>query len=140
MGVTVQWRGENEREPGRYGKTITFGNLRDKATGYMSYSDRVGPGIVVLGGSRDICDRLMNEGFTALAPELPSEPDKAHRVLHAAIDHLVDNWHPRIGVLAFGERRSFTENLERPIDAVVVFDDESEVDADVIDDFRYDLS
>ena len=106
----------------------------------MSYSDRVGPGIVVLGGSREICDRLMNEGFTALAPELPADSDKAHRVLHAAIDYLVDNWHPRIGVLAFGEQRSFTENLERPVDAVVVFETEGEVDDDVIDDFRYDLS
>ena len=140
MGATVQWRGENEREAERYGKTVTFGNLRDKATGYMAYSARVGPGIVVLGGSTELCDRLMNEGFTALAPELPTEFDKAQRVLNAAIDHLVDNWHPRIGVIAFGSSGVFIERLDRTTDATAVFGDETEVDEEVIDDFRYDLS
>ena len=139
MGATVQWRGENDREPVRYGKRITFGNLRDRCTAYMSYSDRVGPGIVVLGGSEALCNRLTDEGFTALAPDLPGDPDVAERTLQAALDHLLDNWHPRVGVLAFGAAGSLVHDRER-VDAVVVLDDEEQVDDDVIDDFRYDLS
>lgn len=140
MGATIQWRQENEREPARYGKIVTFGNLRDKGSGYMAYSERVGPGLVVLGGSAALCDQLMDEGFTALAPELPEDPDKATRLLRAAIDYLLDNWHPRIGILVFGEKRSFSDGLDRSVDAVVILDDESEVDEEVIDDIRYDLS
>lgn len=140
MGSTVQWRGENEREPGIYGREITFGNLRDKATAYMSYSDRVGPGIVVVGGSTELCDRLTSEGFTALAPVLPDDRPKAVRVLDAAIDHLVDNWHPRCGLLAFGDFATFARSPSRSLDAVVALEDESQVDDDLIDDLRYDLS
>lgn len=141
MGATVQWRGENQREPASYGKTISFGNLRDRGTAYMSYSDRVGPGIVVLGGSHELCDRLTAEGFTALAPELVDDADKNERLLVAAAEFLVDNWHPRLGVLAVGDG-ALSETLasRKSLDSVVVVGDESEVDDDVIDDFRYDLS
>ena len=142
MGVTVQWRGENEREPASYGKHITFGNLRDKGTAYMSYSDRVGPGIVVLGGSTELCDRLTSEGFTTLAPALPPERDRAERLLDAAVEHLLDNWHPRVGVLAFGDTRSLAESLSqrKKLDEVALLDVETDVDDDLIDDLRYELS
>lgn len=142
MGASLQWRGENEREPARYGRTITFGNLRDKASGYMSYSDRAGPGIVVVGGSPALCDFLTQEGFTALAPELGSDEEKNDRVLNAAIDHLVDNWHPRIGVVAIGAAGAFVQRVtgRRAIDGLALLETEDDLDDELIDDFRYDLS
>ena len=142
MGVTVQWRGENEREPTAYGKTIAFGNLRDKGTGYMSYSDRVGPGIVVLGGSKEICDRLTDEGFTALAPVLTEDEAKNDRLIDAAIDHLLDNWHPRVGIIGVGNAGRLVHRAldRRSVDGSAVLDDEAELDEDLIDDLRYDLS
>ncbi len=142
MGATVQWRGENEREPARYGKTVNFGNLRDKGTGYMSYSDRVGPGLVVLGGSNELCDWLTAEGFTALAPELSEDEAKNERLIDAAIDHLVDNWHPRVGILGLGSQRTRAERAttRRTVDAIAFFETEDEVNDDVLDGFRYDLS
>ena len=142
MGATVQWRGENQREPASYGKVISFGNLRDKGTGYMSYSERVGPGIVVLGGSTKLCDRLTKEGFTALAPELPPDAATADRIVLAAVDHLVDNWHPRVGLLAFGERRGLAQGIaqRKTVDAIALMEGEDDVDDELLDDFRYDLS
>lgn len=142
MGATIAWRGENEREPARYGKTISFGNLRDRGTGYMSYSDRVGPGLVVLGGSTALCDRLTREGFTALAPDLGGDEDKAARLIDAAIDHLLDNWHPRVGIVAVGARGGLGEAAasRRSVDAVAFVGTEADVDDDLLDDFRYDLS
>ena len=142
MGVTIQWRDENRREPAAYGKAITFGNLRDKGTGYMSYSERVGPGVVVLGGSARLCDWLTDEGFTALAPDLPADEEAADRIVDAAVDHLVDNWHPRVGVVAIGPGRALATRLaeRRSLDSIALFELESQVDDDVVDDFRYDLS
>lgn len=138
----MQWRGEQPREPASYGKVITFGNLRDKGTGYMSYSERVGPGVVVLGGSQQLCDWLTEEGFTALAPDLPGDEATADRIVDAAIDHLVDNWHPRVGAVAFGDQRTFARRLaeRRNLDAVALLETEAEADEELIDDFRYDLS
>ena len=143
MGATVQWRGEHEREPARYGRAVTFGNLRDRCTGYMSYSDRAGPGIVVLGGSAALCDRLTEEGFTALAPDLTDlDETTADRVVAAAVDHLLDNWHPRVGVLSFEGTHELALRVDerRGLDAVVGLAIESDVDEDVLDDLRYDLS
>lgn len=141
MGQTLRWRAEQPREPGRYGRSITFGNLRDKGTAYMSYSDRVGPGIVVLGGSPSLCDRLTEEGFTALAPDLTDVDEiKAGRLLDAAIEHLVDNWHPRCGVIALDRFHALAERCRKSLDAVGLFHDEVEIDAQIIDDLRYDLS
>lgn len=142
MGATVQWRGEQPREPESYGKVISFGNLRDKGTGYMSYSERVGPGVVVLGGSTELCDWLTEEGFTALAPDLPADETVAARLIDAAVDHLVDNWHPRVGLLAFGDRRLLAQSVadRRTLDAIVLLETETDADDELVDDFRYDLS
>ena len=142
MGASVQWRGEQQREPSSFGKIITFGNLRDRATAYMSYSERVGPGIVVLGGSVELCDRLKQEGFTALAPDLPGDEAASDRIVDAAIEHLVDNWHPRVGVIALGGRHGFAERAaqRKTLDAVVFLEGEDQVDDELVDDLRYDLS
>lgn len=142
MGATIQWRGEQPREPASYGKVISFGNLRDKGTGYMSYSERVGPGVVVLGGSTELCDRLTEEGFTALAPELPPDVETADRIVVAAIDHLVDNWHPRVALLAFGDRCGLAQAIaeRKTVDAIALLEAEDDADDDLLDDFRYDLS
>jgi hypothetical protein len=142
MGASVQWRGENSREPSSYGKTITFGNLRDKGTAYMSYSERVGPGVVVLGGSNELCDWLTEEGFTALAPLLPDDAATCDRIVDAAVDHLVDNWHPRVGVLAVGSSRPIGQRLieRRNLDGAAFLESENDADDELVDDFRYDLS
>lgn len=142
MGVTVQWRGENEREPSAYGRTVTFGNLRDRGSGYMSYSDRVGPGIVVLGGSTELCDRLTDEGFTALAPALTEDHAKNERLIDAAIDHLLDNWHPRVGIVGIGAAGVLVQEVldRRSLDGSAILEDETQLDEELIDDFRYDLS
>ena len=107
----------------RAGETITFGGLSDKATGHMGYTDRVGPSVLVLHGAeglgfgaRDYVDRLAEEGFTALAPDLFGEPgsrgsdpsqtldfETALRSVRAAATYLTENWHPRLGVVGFSE-------------------------------------
>lgn len=142
MGASLQWRGEQPREPAAYGKTISFGNLRDRATGYMSYSERVGPGLVVLGGSTELCDRLTQEGFTALAPELPPDEPTSDRIVDAAIDHLLDNWHPRVGIMAFAALCATAERAARrkSLDALVLLEGATDLDEELVDDLRYDLS
>ncbi len=149
MGVTVQWRGEPEREPHTYGKTVTFGNIRDKGSGYMSYSERIGPGVVILAEQLDpttkgFADALMHEGFTVLVPELTGiEAGRAQRVAVAAIDYLVDNWHPRIGVVAFGTAAAMAEEIgeRHPLDATALYEMAAEIDISALAvHFAYDLS
>jgi hypothetical protein len=85
---------------------------------------------------------LTEEGFTALAPDLPDDFDIADRLIDAAVDHLVDNWHPRVGVLAFGDARTAGQRLveRRTLDAVALLEHRSDAGHELIDDFRYDLS
>ena len=106
----------------RAGETITFGGLSDKTTGHMGYTARVGPSVLVLheaqgldSGTKAYVDRLAEEGFTALAPDLYGElhtrgaPNRtldlqtALRSMRAAATHLTENWHPRLGVVGFSE-------------------------------------
>src|SRR3989304_6444033 len=77
MGVTLQWRYEQTRAERRYGSIVEFGGGSAGGSGYMSHSDRVGPGVVVVhdafGLHDDViafCDELNLEGFTVLAPDL----------------------------------------------------------------------
>jgi carboxymethylenebutenolidase len=127
----------------RAGEMITFGGLSDRTTGHMGYTDRVGPSVLVLHeaqglgpGIRAYVDRLAEEGFTALAPDLYAELDArepdpgptldletALRSVRAAATHLTENWHPRLGVVGFSEgARLGTRYLDEvPRDATVAY-------------------
>ena len=122
---SLQWRHENQKESAEYGREVTFGKRRDECTGYMSYSDRVGPSVILLheffglqDPFKDYADALNREGFTVLAPDLydgrlASSVDEAKAFadkldaehvsarLKAAKSFLADNWHPRVGVIGF---------------------------------------
>ena len=122
---SLQWRHENQKESTDYGRMVTFGKRRDECTGYMSYSDRVGPSVILLheffglqDPFKDYADALNKEGFTVLAPDLydgriagsieeakrfSDELDAEHAALRlkAAKNFLADNWHPRVGVIGF---------------------------------------
>ena len=125
MSPSLQWRHENEKESVEYGRMVTFGKRRDECTGYMSYSDRVGPSVILLheffglqDPFKDYADALNKEGFTVLAPDLYDgqiarsveeakglsdalDGDRAALRLKAAKNFLADNWHPRVGVIGF---------------------------------------
>lgn len=131
----------------RAGETISFGGLSDKATGHMGYSERVGPSVLVLHeenglgpGIKAYVDRLAQEGFTALAPDLyggrfTTEPDEVAALsrsltdddslkpIRAAATHLTENWHPRLGVVGFsmGARLGTRYAGEVARDATVVY-------------------
>ncbi len=145
MGKNFVLRPENTRQPRSFGNTITFGKGRDKGTGYMSHSERVGPGVIVLHeffgltpSIRDFTDRLCDEGFTALAVDLydgatAGSVDEAlalmsslddERVLlqlKAATEHLASNWHPRVGVVGFSLGAGLTLGLTRRLDSTQPF-------------------
>jgi hypothetical protein len=151
MGATVQWRSEPDREPERFGKTITFGNLRDKGSGYMAFSERVGPSVLLVStepgpDEHAFADWLMGEGFTVLVPQLTGLPPAiAMRITTAGAEHLLDNWHPRLGLIGVGEGSALVEELarSRPCDAVLTFPDMASLNEsrdELSDDFAYDLS
>jgi hypothetical protein len=110
---------------------VTFGNLRDKGTGYMAHSDRVGPGIVLLTGepglpdwATELADHLTDEGFTVLVPALEEMDDAARdRLLMAAASFLADNWHPRVGAIAFDDATVAAKTLAQahPLDAIALY-------------------
>ena len=110
MGTSIQWR---QPPPGltnrSYGRTVGFGRGRRAGRAYMAASDRVGPGVLVVSrgdlSQEDIsfATALNNDGFTALVLE-GSYGDRTDDVLDAAGEFLTDNWHPRLGVVAFGDR------------------------------------
>jgi hypothetical protein len=151
MGATVQWRSEPEREPERFGKTVTFGNLRDKGSGYMAFSERVGPSVLVVStepgpDEHAFADWLMGEGFTVLVPQLTGlTSEAAMRIATAGAEHLLDNWHPRLGLIGIGHGSALVEELSRsrPCDAALTFPDLASLNesrGEVADDFVYDLS
>ncbi|MGH2752261.1 MAG: dienelactone hydrolase family protein [Actinomycetota bacterium] len=129
------------------GERISFGGLSDKGSGYMAYSERVGPGVLVLHDGyglipsvKRLTDRFVAEGFTALAVDLydgrvarnPDEaralaaardPDEVMPRLRAAAEHLSDNWHPRLGLVGFSVGASWATALalQIEVDATVVY-------------------
>src|SRR3989304_5774974 len=76
------------------GEMVRFPSNGQEAEGYLAKpASGSGPGVVVIqewwglnDNIRDICDRLANEGFVALAPDLfhgksTSEPDEAGKLM-----------------------------------------------------------
>ena len=129
------------------GRLISFGGLSDKGTGYMAYSERVGPSVLVvhdafglLPSVRSLADRFVAEGFTALAVDLYDgrtaddvvtanalaaglDSAASMKRLRAAAEHLSSNWHPRLGVVGFSTGASLATGLAREfdVDATVVY-------------------
>jgi carboxymethylenebutenolidase len=121
--------------------------LSDKGMGYMAYSERVGPSVLVLHDAygmlpsvRSLVDRFVAEGFTALAVDLyggktADDAAKARALaagldttdtmkrLLAAAEHLSSNWHPRLGIVGFSTGASLATALAREVDvdATVVY-------------------
>lgn len=107
------------------GEMVSFGKRKAAGTGYLARSERVGPCVLVLhdffgltSAVTEVCDRLNEEGFTALAPDLyggriARDVEEAEAFaaaldreevlgrLLASCDHLTSNWHPRLGLLGF---------------------------------------
>jgi carboxymethylenebutenolidase len=106
-------------------KTVTFGGRRTATIGYMSFSNRVGPSVLLLHdflgmqqSLRDLADVLRDEGFTVLVPDLYDgvafdsaeqaqalgmglDTEAALRRALAAAEHLTANWHPTLGAVGF---------------------------------------
>ena len=75
------------------GENVRFQSNGQEAEGYLAKPASGGPGVVVIQEwwglvphIKDICDRLANEGFVALAPDLyhgqaAAEPDEAQKLM-----------------------------------------------------------
>jgi carboxymethylenebutenolidase len=147
-GGSMQWRDEKASpENRRFGERISFGKRRDAGTGYFSYSDRVGPSVLLLHewfgltpSFEAYADALNHEGFTVLVPDLYDgvvakdiddaerlsgalDKDRMMRMLRAAAAHLTDNWHPRLGTVGFslGAMASMTLAQVLPVEATVIY-------------------
>lgn len=95
----MQWRQPPERVDRRHESVVDLGRgvLAD-----LAHSDRVGPGVLLLeGGGRSRVARWNEAGFTILAPRCAAD-DLDDRTLTGAARFLVENWHPRLGVVAVG--------------------------------------
>ncbi|MPZ68628.1 MAG: hypothetical protein GEU71_03775 [Actinobacteria bacterium] len=158
MGVTLQWRSEHTKPERRFGTTVDFGGGAARGTGYMSYSERVGPGVVVVhdafGLHDDViafCDELNLEGFTVLAPDLFDgrmardedeaaalagglDDARAARLIREAAGHLTANWHPRVGVvgLGWGAALGASAAAGSRLDALVAWGTEVEADCPLL--------
>jgi carboxymethylenebutenolidase len=133
---------------------IAFGKGRSAGTGHMSYSDRVGPSVILLHeffglqqSFKSYADMLNEQGFTVLAPDLydgtiadsvdsararAQSLDVDHTMgrIRAAAEHLTDNWHPRLGVVGFSLGAAFATQLaqELPVEASVLYYGLGEID------------
>jgi carboxymethylenebutenolidase len=130
-----------------FAKTISFGGRRDATTGYMAFSNRVGPSVLVLHdfmgmhrSAREFADALRDEGFTVLVPDLYAgaafqDAQEAHamgftaggepamRRALAAAEHLTTNWHPTLGAVGFslGADLATTVAQEVDLEATVLY-------------------
>jgi carboxymethylenebutenolidase len=147
MGGPIQWREPPASEPRHFATEVDFGTRRSPGTGYLYYSQRSGPGVLVLHeffglqeSFKNYAARLSETGFTVLAPDLydgvlardvddairlRDELDDKHALnrVEAAADFLVDNWHPRLGVVGFSLGASFADAVarSRPVEATVFY-------------------
>jgi len=133
MGASLQWRQPpSNLKNRRYGTTVAFGRGRSEGSGYMAASSRVGPSVLVVDDNTDadggpehaFADALNEAGFTALAVDVAArEEEDALPVLEAGASFLADNWHPRLGIVAFGPRvpESVRIALEVRAEALVAY-------------------
>ncbi len=147
MGKHIEWREPQDKLVETTSETIEIGKGPARCRCYVARSNRVGPGVIVLheffglqDSFRRYADDLAAEGFTVLAPDLYDEKvaadadealaiaraldgDVAMQKLEAARDHLIDNWHPRLGTVGFSLGASFACDLAQrhDIDATVLY-------------------
>jgi carboxymethylenebutenolidase len=126
---------------------VEFGRRNDACTGLLCYSERSGPGVVLLheffglqDSFKEYSARLCDQGFTVLAPDLYDgriagsvdealeieenlDREAGMRRVEAACDFLVDNWHPRVGTIGFSMGTEFADGLarSRPVEATVLY-------------------
>jgi carboxymethylenebutenolidase len=156
MVIVQHPTGPNDEEPGAYGRMIDFGRRRDAGRGYLASSDRVGQGVLILHewfGLQpffvSLADRLREEGFTVLVPDIyegavAADVEEAERLmravdddenrigwmLKAAASYLIDNWHPRLGVIGFSMGAGWACRLAQEIEleATVLYYGTSDVE------------
>ncbi len=113
----------------------------------MSYSERSGPGVLILHeffglqpSFMSYADALQSKGFTVLVPDLYDgrvastledagalrdalDDDTTMKRLEAACDHLTANWHPRLGVIGFSMGADLAMRLvqQRAVEAMIVY-------------------
>lgn len=147
MGGSLQWREPVASQPQHFCKTITFGTRGTGGNGLLCYSQASGPGVLVLheffglqDSFKEYAARLSRSGFTVLAPDLYDgamaatvdeaivlrdalDPARTAGRIEAAADFLVDNWHPRLGVIGFSLGASYADALARarPVEAIVFY-------------------
>ena len=130
MGSTLHWREPPGRDARDFETIVEFGRGRCSGTGFMAYSERSGPGVLMLHPPPSWADPVIDfargvhsDGFTVLVPELGVDREGAglERIAEAA-DYLVDNWHPRLGVVGFGDAAELAGQFagDRQCDAVVL--------------------
>jgi carboxymethylenebutenolidase len=140
MGKSIQSRRPPADLQNRaFRRTVEFGRHRTAGTGYMAYSDRVGPSVIVLHeffglqqSFMTLADRLNQEGFTVLVPDLYDgaiadsvesaqqmarslDQERTMGKIRAAADLLTDNWHPRLGVVGFSLGARFAVEVAQDV-------------------------
>lgn len=137
----------NDNEPSKYGRMVEFGGRSDRGRGYMAHSERVGQGVLLLHewfglqqSFKDFADKLCDEGFTVLVPDLydgviaadveeaetlmeAMDEERTARRVKAAAAFLTENWHPRLGVIGFSMGGYWAGWLAQnfPIEATVLY-------------------
>lgn len=144
MGGTLQWREPPRRDARDFERVIEFGRGRRHGRGFLAYSERAGPGVLLLHPPPSWAEPVLglarllhDDGFTVLVPDLMDDVDRdgsAERErLGAAAEHLADNWHPRLGVVGFAAAAGGAASLSAggKCDALVVYGPESTIAAPV---------
>src|ERR671918_868854 len=135
MGSTLQWREPPDRDARDFETFVEFGRGRRSGTGFMAYSERSGPGVVLLHPPPswtdpvlDLARLIHSDGFTVLVPDDQSGSELER--IGAAADYLIDNWHPRFGVVGFGPSAEIAVQLvgARGCDALVLYGGDEAID------------
>jgi dienelactone hydrolase len=140
VGATLAWRDPSDRDNRAFGSSVTFGGRSDRGTGYMAFSDRVGPGVLLVpdgsgltGSLVALADEFREAGFTVLCPDLHGTDERTARArLRAGAAHLTDNWHPRLGLVGFSIGADLAAGVAEELEpsALVLFSPSVSVPAD----------